>query len=566
MSEFNQKSFNGGMNLIVDDTRLSPSEYREAFNLRNRFDALDQVRKAEELFAAPAGKKQGIYTFGDYVLIFVAGNAYYQLKNTTGWTQIAGFLMDANVERYYVETIPLNTTNYARKAVDNSNSLDGATQDLIVTSAIANLSGVLVQDGINQARFLFINPSTLVVNCRVTQKYSEWSYDSTGADDRREYVPIGTQMAWVDSILWILSTDRVTMFRSVSGRPLDFVINVDTNGNKGGDANTTAYNVGVPNITCMKSLNNGTLFVSAGGAVSYAVSINRNPGAPTLWGEPTFIRQFLFGAACTNDYSIIELLGDTAFVDIEGLRSFNAVLQTQNEGRNSVFSLKVAPLFRGIKQTASTTAAIVFDNYALFGVNTIYGYVIIVYDTLNQCFVSIDTQLNTYVKQFAKIETNTVELYCIGGDDKVYKLYSGSEFAISTVRTQSWCSAVQAGNDFIYTPKAEMQLRSLRCILTGFMQNSEVVFTVFTDNRLNFGPQTKTITFVAPATPYGGTIGLSDVDTQLSNIFLSTPNAKQGWKTFLLLSWTGGGRITNICADSEDLTPNNPLLSQGRVR
>ena len=77
MSEFNQASFSGGMNLLVDDTRLGPNEYREAFNVRNRFDVLGAINEATEDVIAPAGLKQGLYSFGDYLIAFVAGKAYY---------------------------------------------------------------------------------------------------------------------------------------------------------------------------------------------------------------------------------------------------------------------------------------------------------------------------------------------------------------------------------------------------------------------------------------------------------------------------------------------------------
>ena len=96
MGQFNQTSFSGGMNLIVDDTRIAPNEYREAFNVRNRFDVLDSVPNGVEL-TAPPGNKQGLYTFGNYFLLFVAGNAYWQLRNVPGWTRILTFNMDPKV-------------------------------------------------------------------------------------------------------------------------------------------------------------------------------------------------------------------------------------------------------------------------------------------------------------------------------------------------------------------------------------------------------------------------------------------------------------------------------------
>ena len=45
--DFIQQSFAGGMNLGVDDTRVPEDAYRLAFNVRNRHDALEAVKKSK---------------------------------------------------------------------------------------------------------------------------------------------------------------------------------------------------------------------------------------------------------------------------------------------------------------------------------------------------------------------------------------------------------------------------------------------------------------------------------------------------------------------------------------
>lgn len=558
--EINQTSFAGGMNLLVDDTRIQPNEYREAFNVRNRFDILDQLPLAIKLEGAPIGPKQGLYTFGDYLLLFVFGQAWYQFRGAQGWNLIQGFNMDKLVTRYYIETVPVSTSPYGRAGVVPSGGAvaqpNGGINLVNVSLAFGNPAGIIIQDGINQPQFIWVDVTG--IHCRVTQNFSQWTYDPTGKNDRREYVPIGTFMAWMDGVLFVLAPDGATLLRSCSGRPLDFVINVDLNGNKGGDASTTAYSVGTGGITCLKALPSGGLFVSAAGVICYAVTFNRTPGAPTMFGEPTFIRQVLFTAGCMSDRTIVDILGDTAFVDPEGLRSFNSVLQTQNEGRNSIFSLKIAKLFKGIIQDGSTTAAIIFDNYALFGVNTIYGYVIIAYDTLNKCFSSIDTQLGgVAVRQFAKIDTNVTQLYCIGTDDNVYQLYAGTEFATSTIRFGSICSQ---------NPKQELKPNEFRCILNGFKQDSVVTARAFVNNRVSGDVLSRTAEFVTPVNPYAVTPSLADVDTQVTNFFFNFTSANQGWKVFFLLTWTGGGSITNVQTTVGDLTTINPLMAQAVMK
>lgn len=585
MSEFNQISFRGGMNLIYDDTRLADNEYREAFNVRNRFDVLDQIKEAKEV-DFPAGNKQAILTFGDYVLVFIGGSAYYQHYTSVGWTMIDGFSMDHLVPRFYTVMVPVNTTYYGRYGVPVASidtaptqfpggSTDSGAGVISVESEgrSGNLSGLLVQDGKNQPQFIYIGPDR-VPTARVTQKYSDWYYDPTGLHDRREYVPIGTYMEWYNGILFIVSVDGEAIYRSVSGRPLDFVVNVDIHGNKGGDATTTSYSVGVGGITCLKALNDGSLFVSCRAGVCFAVTLNQTPGARTLFGEYTFNRRVLFNAVCLSDRAIVDILGDTAFIDVDGLRSYNAVMQFQNEGRNSIFSLKVASLFQQtnvvtrekstIIQSADSCAAIVYDNYALFAVNTIYGNAIIVYDTLNQCYSSIDLQTTTAIRQFAKIDIGTMRLYCITSDNKVLQLYGGTNFSTSTFRMQSLCAGTLQGgaNVRLQVPKMEIKLNEVRCILSRFSQDSTVSLECFVNNRLSVPTMMKYISYIAPTVPYSGSPIFSDVDTGLENMLFSITNCGQGWKVSVVLSWTGGGSITNIAAVMEDLVPMSPLRAQ----
>ncbi len=61
------------------------------------------------------------------------------------------------------------------------------------------------------------------------------------------------------------------------------------------------------------------------------------------------------------------------------------------------------------------------------------------------------------------------------------------------------------------------------------------------------------------------TTNLSDIDTQLSNILFSFPNCRQGWKAFCQISWTSGV-LTQFSYTFNDLTPMNPLISQGNTK
>jgi len=311
MSEYNQQSFIGGMNLLVDDTRLQPNQYRLAFNCHNRYDVLDSVFKSVLDTNTPAGIMQEITTFGEYVILFVSGNAYFRHYSQEVWTQIAGFGMSIDAPRFWTVSIPVAVTNYGRlaKTVDINgqpvvSSLAGIASSQSIAAAFGgNTPGLLVQDNINQPRFIYLGDNGFPV-VRITQTYEEWSAEYGTGDqygvlltDNREYVPIGSTMAWADSILYIASQDGNTIYRSVSGRPLDFVVNINIDGTKGGDATTTSYSVGVGGITCLRPNNDGSLFVAAGNS-NFVVQKNMSNIALTMFVDFFFIRRFLFEATC----------------------------------------------------------------------------------------------------------------------------------------------------------------------------------------------------------------------------------------------------------------------------
>lgn len=590
MSNFNQSSFSGGINLLLDDTRLPVSfkykegdtpyditynQYRMGINIRNRFDVIDPIQSSIVDTSAPLGIKQGILTFGNYIILFCDGSCFYKLNGTNGWYQVKTFTMDRTVPRYWTVVVPLNTTNYARAAVAVSATPSGGASTFVssgapiiqvnqtnyIASAFGNNPGLLVQDGKNQPVFLYID-SNGIIQCRTTQTYQQWAFplntttlQLTGPDNR-EYVPIGTYMEWFNGILFIVDNEFSQIYRSVSGRPLDFVINVDINGNKGGDATTTSFSVGVNGITALRAMSNNSLFVAAGGGACFSITLNTTPNAPTIFGEYTFIRTPLFNSNCINERGIIDVIGDTVFIDANGLRSFNAVEQQQNEGRNSVFSSTIQRLFKNITQQDGFASAVLFDNYAIFSVNTVIGYVLIVYDTINSCYSSIDiAQLNGHAaKQFASINITTLSLFAITDDDKVVQLYADPRNTDTcTIRLGAVCSS---------DPRKELKVETFRAVLSNITQNMIATAQLFTNNRQDDGPIIKKIKYISPVEVYAGVNIGTDINTQVNNITFPFPNSQQGWKSFVVLTWTGGASLTNVAVTTGDLTPLQPLRTQ----
>jgi len=590
-SEYNQLSFIGGMNLLLDDTHLAVNQYRIGFNLRNRYDELDLILSSVEDTLAPSGIKQEMTTFGDYEILFVSGKAYYKLYTDIYWSQVAGFQMSQTAPRFWTKTVPVSETNYYRLAanpVGQPNSRSGILANNVAGATAGNLPGLLVQDGINQPQFIFLNSSGLPIS-RVTNDITKWNISFTDAlntvvvYDNREYVPIGTAMEFVDGVLYIVSPSGDLILRSVSGRPLDFVVNVTNllanvypfTQYPGGDAYTTAYSVGVGGITCLRAMADNSLFVAASNA-NFSVSKNMTQNAPTIFGEYTFIRKFLFNANCLSDRAIFDTTGDTRFIDLTGVRSFNSIAQTQNEGRNTVFTSTIQSAFQVVSKTteavtniiqdASYAAGILYNNYELYAVSTVFGPAIAVYDTINSCWTSFDVAQTggKRIKAFTKIELDVQALFAITEDDRVFRLYAGPNRDVGIVRTAGVCSnTLWLNNNFkMAHPKLEVQLRMTRVIVNKITRDCSISFMPFVGNRAAFSsPVISDISYKEPTNPTTSLFTLSDIDTQMENLLFSTPTCSQGWRVFGLFSWTDGA-ITQFSMELNNITPMNPLNSR----
>ncbi len=577
MSDFVQSSFLGGMNLLSEDTRLQPNQYRVGFNLRNRYDVLQPVKSSVLNTTLPEGIVQEMTTFGEFEIVFVSGKCYFKHYDRFAWTEIEGFAMSTVAERYWTVAVPLATTNYLRVSPEvESGAFTGVSShtplDMLQLSAAAvagNVPGLLVQDNINQPQFLFINEDG-VPEVRTTKNYEQWNVEYNAGDmvlevDEREYVPIGNAMAWDGVVLHITAQDFVQIYHSVSGRPLDFMVNVTQTGEKGGDASTVAYSVGVGPITCLKVMSDGSLFVAAGNS-NFAVSKISGEGVPLIFNEFQYSRKFLFEATCLSDRCIIDSLGDTRFIDLTGVRSFNAVLQLQNEGRNAPFTAIIQPALDGIIQ--SVAAAILFDNYEIYSLSTVYGNVLAVYDTLSGCWSSFDTTQTggSAVKILAKIELGIQRLYAVTEDNKLYVLYSSEDSEIAAVVTASINATTVQGDTAVRltNPEKEVKPLAFRCVINKITEDSTATLTPIVNNRVSatIPALVKTITYVAPAVPYSGVFNLPDIDSQLTNLYYPLPNCEQGWKASALFSWTGGGSLTQLSMSLRDESPMNPMQTQ----
>jgi hypothetical protein len=159
-----------------------------------------------------------------------------------------------------------------------------------------------------------------------------------------------------------------------------------------------------------------------------------------VWGEPQFDNVPLFPTGALNQFSFVDVLGDSAFIDFTGVRSFNAVTQFRYEGKNSPFSRKVYNLFKDVTQTTPCCGR--FDNYILFAVETIYGSAVLIYDEIAQAWVGLDLFPGVAaIKQFAEIKTRTARrLLFITTDHKLYEAYASPVTAPLKIYVGEWCS------------------------------------------------------------------------------------------------------------------------------
>src|SRR5436190_2677405 len=324
---FIQKSFSGGINRQVDATRLADNEYSLMINGRNRFDVISPIRSPVLANDLPLGNYQGVYGAENFTIAFISGKAYYRNVSTSlVWNLISGFQLSADVEFIFAELVPASTINFKRVPTS-----DIRNASINLTSIVSGSpTALIVSDGVSQPQLIFADGTT-----RMTKKYSEWSNSDLS---QREYVPIMRQMLYQDGILYGISPDGKFIYHSVTGRPVDYMINIDKDGNKlplesDGGALSVAHAVDFNEITALSRLNtpDGSFFISTKKS-SYIVKPDFNN---LIFGEPTFNTQYLFSTGCLNNFSMIDILGDSALIDFAGIRSFNAILNTFNEGRNA---------------------------------------------------------------------------------------------------------------------------------------------------------------------------------------------------------------------------------------
>lgn len=566
---FLQTGFQGGLNQLQDATRLQPNQYPLVINGRVRQGVIQPILDISQLtgngLPIPQFGYQGLYAAANFLLLFIDGTAWYYnlLPTNQVWTQVrvgnsgAPLQLSATASRIYATLVPASSLNYTRIQVVPGGGTSGPTNSIGLTTAFTGaVQAIVCQDGTNQPWLIF-NDGT----CRLAQTFAQWGQAAN--NDNQEYIPIGTVMNYINGILYLVSGNII--LRSVQGRPCDFVIAVDVNGDKiaGQDAYATSTGVSYENITAIQPTNSpdGSFLVTSLNNI-YSVALNTTV---MLYDEPTFNATYLYNSGVLNDKSIIDIIGDTVSIDFQGIYSLNAVAQYRFEGKNAPFSKSIQRILDGITQptitlntgtsgqptsvsnTVGISSAIVFDDYALFSVLTNYGYVILVYDIILSCWVSVDLfpQLSTTsIIQFAVAKLNGLyKLYFLTADNRVFQYYGNTTYATTTAYLGEWNSI---------DPKIEHKPEEARVIFINTAQTGVVNFQLITDGIMSSNVSKNLVDKESynPLFPIGLTpITKSNVD----KITVTFDDSKQCFKSSLLVSWNFNTSLSHVRVEASPI-------------
>lgn len=547
MIDFKQSSFQGGINQQLDATKIPDlgNSYFLGVNIRNREDVLQTIPAPLDLSSThPVGNLQGIYGAGTFLLLFINGRAYFRnvgdaaSNNFTLLTDSPQF--DANVPYIYAEFIPASSVGYARLKIPGSQDVElDLEQDW---PFISSLQGVIYSDGINQPALILENS----FDVQITNTFAQWN------SENREYVPKMKQMLYYSGKLFGASADGKELYQSVSGKPLDFIIPVNDEGDKvsnveiEGGASATSARVDFESITAIRPVpNENTLIIGAGNKTFLGLIDD----SVTQFSEP-FIRVFPVAAVGpVNHFCFVDLLGDTAFITPHGIDSVNSASILKQESTNSPVSGIISNLF----QTGPTSfvsqdypcASQFGADFALFAVNTIYGRGVLIFDRTTQKFISLDLYAGVaQIKMFAQVLVNGQRrLFFITTDNKLYEAFAGATQETAGVLIGEWCS-----ND----PKISQKPIFLHLVFTECEQAGNVTITPYINRQAQESKVQALAQKINPASyPITPPFQSSSQDSTQVVSFNLTGTVKAGWKIGFYIQWNVKAKLTHINLTSE---------------
>jgi len=552
--KFSIESFQGGLRRDIDPTKLEDNQYPLLVNMRSRYGTLKPIKKPIKIDEFPSGIKQGCYAQGSNVLVFANGRAYIKnYESTKSFHLISHFALSSDVDYIFAEAVPFSFSNFGRTATA------GLDIDRNATFSSPSPACIVCQDGLNKPQLLFTNGGV-----RDAKTFAEWKL--TDDSISREYVPIMRNMLYHDGILYGVSPDKKQIYRSVTGRALDFVVAVQENGDKLSDmifteeAERMAINVNNAEITALAKINMAPSHPDFGSPILVGTTQGTYKVEPiltqTLFGEPTFRTPSLFPTAPLNQWSFSAARGDLHFIDETGLRSLNLLASSGVVSKDDALSATIYTLFENVQQAA--TACTFFDNYTMFAVTTIYGYGVVLYDNLRGVFEAIDIfpELTSPIKMFCQTNIQGIKTLYFNTSEEFYQYYGSTETADWTFYTKEFSSD---------DPLDHFKIIRFRVVLQDILENGTLTATAICDRKKE-APLSVTLSknLDTVAYPIDFPYGSGTTDTTVNHSFVPQ-SSKQSDKIGYLVSGNFNCEITSLHLHTERKEAKTPMEQSARA-
>jgi hypothetical protein len=271
------------------------------------------------------------------------------------------------------------------------------------------------------------------------------------------------------------------------------------------------------------------------------------------------------GTGVVNQFSIVDINNDTAFIDQTGIKSFNAVKQYRWEGNSTPFSSTISALFKvpGEQDNIiqNVCCAHSTNNYSLFSMDTIYGPALVIYDMLRTSFTAIDQYFDTptKIKQFAELKmAGSRYLYFITDTNELYELFGSDEYANCQIYIGEYCSQ---------DPMTGQKPQTLSLCFTNIYEGGNLSASLYVDQMLVSTKTGSIVSFnelpiISPSTfipiPFPD---FHSSKSQALNLSFQQ-ESRTGWKSGFLVSWNFNAALSIVHLSCKDDTSKVPFQQQ----
>ena len=513
------------MSALTDVTKPQEASYRIGLNIRVRKNGIEPAHRHIKLDTT-AGLHQAVFANDNTLGLIVAGNIYkVKLPENITIPQGGSGVISATADRVYHASVPAP-----------SNWLVNSVYQPTISTAE---ECIVIQDGTNQPTLVFSNFSH-----RPAKTYEDWTYEDP------EYVPIGTFMAFSGKKLFIAYGKKI--YQSVSGRPLDFVLNINNAGEKGGNADTTHIGISAATLSALAPSQTGGLLPFT----RYkAYSLEPEYQLPLIFGEPQYVPADVFPVGAVNDLAFAFANGESLFISPAGIQAFNQVLQVQRASNNTPYGAKIIDYL--IRPILSTATAMV-DDYTFIAVNTIFGPAVLVHDNVLNAFIGFDLTLGI-VKEFCTIEDS--------GLTRVFYITASGLYEIPLRSGAKATGTVYFGEFSTGEADKLMKVSDIHLGFNNIKSAGQIDVELWTDKVLNPDMrQAKELEYTSggdldllSVTPQRLPIG---VDMQSSPLSFDYGSAKFGYSNGVLISIGADARLVSatFAAETREATSSTPQL------